>query len=66
MKQRFHVSEDCDEDAKRKKTLLAERERAALLFEKKCKNKKIEKNQPDEEKKNKKRKRKRFRQSQKR
>ena len=52
----FHVSEDDDEEAKRKKTLQAERERAALLFEKKCKTKDIGTNQQVEEKKKKKKK----------
>ena len=45
------MSKDDGEEAKRKKTLQAERERAALLFEKKCKTKNIEKNQQLEEKK---------------
>jgi hypothetical protein len=57
----LYVSKDDDEEAKRKKTLQAERERAALLFEKKCKTKNIEKNQHlKEKKKNKNKKRKRF------
>ena len=51
----FHVSEDDDEEAKRMKTLQAERARAALVFEKKCKNDKSsnrnENKQNDEKKK---------------
>ena len=56
IKKCFHVSENYDEDAKRKKALEAERERVALVFEKKCKNKKIENKQHVEVKKIKKRK----------
>ena len=45
----FHVSEDDDEEAKTKKVLQAEKARAALLFERKCKTDKSTKQNGDQQ-----------------
>ncbi len=45
----FHFSEDDDEEAKTKKVLQAEKARAALLFERKCKTDKSTKKNGDQQ-----------------